>query len=80
MDTLSDLYAYVRSLIAALNESQHSTLGSRLSGALGGSTSGEILEGLWFVLKDVQQQGLGGGQVGDAIAYIERVLGPPRAR
>lgn len=80
MNTLTDLYDYVRSLIAALNESQHSALASRLSAALGDSTSGEILESLWFVLKDVQQQSRGGTQVGDAIAYIERVLGPPRAR
>lgn len=80
MNTLSDLYGSVRALIETLNECQNSALAGRLSAALGGSTSGEILGGLWPVLKDVQQQDLGGDQVSDAIAYIERVLGPPRAR
>jgi hypothetical protein len=80
MNTLTDLYAYVRSLIENLNDSQYPVLGSRLSDALGGSTSGEILENLLPVLTDVRLRHLSNHQVDEAIAYIERVLGPPRAR
>ena len=79
MNSLDDLYDYVQSLITDLDSSPHSALAERLPRALyGGSTSGEILTGLRVALKDAQQHGLGGPQIGDAISYIEGALGPPR--
>ena len=46
--------------------------------ALGGSTSGEILEQLWFAFLDVER--LIGKTPGleEALGYINRVLGPPK--
>jgi hypothetical protein len=80
MDNLSDLYGYVRCLIADLAESNRSTFADQLSVALGGTTSGEILEGLWFALREVDAAGFDYLGIADAVAYIERTLGPPRSR
>lgn len=78
MDTLAQLYSYVRELIGQLERTGQTDLADRLSTAMGGSTSGEILEGLWFGLKELREQNIGGQDVADAIRYIERTLGPPR--
>jgi hypothetical protein len=80
IDSLEQLYSSVYVLIELLQRTGHSDLADRLSTALGGSTSGEILGALWFELRSIQERSLGGQDINDAIEYIERTLGPPRAR
>jgi hypothetical protein len=80
IDSLERLYSSVRVVIDLLQRTGHSDLADRLSTALGGSTSGEILGALWSELRNIQERSLGGQDINDAIDYVERTLGPPRSR
>jgi hypothetical protein len=75
--TLDELYAFVSVLDGDLRLSGHDRLAERLDSALNGSTSGEILEGLWFALQEVPQNYVGGDSVADALGFIQSALGPP---
>jgi hypothetical protein len=83
IESLTDLYRYARALADDLRRGPESDLAPGIDVALAGTTSGEILGNLWFVLREVQQRNpeLASTVVSDlaeSIAFIEQVLGPPR--
>jgi hypothetical protein len=77
METLDELYASVRVLIAELTEAGHADAAARLRGGMDGTTSGEVLENLWFALREVRPEVPDIDRVDDALAFVDRALGPP---
>jgi hypothetical protein len=77
METLDELYASVRVLIAELREAGHEDAAARLRAGMDGTTSGEVLENLWFALREVRPEVPEVDRVDDALAFIDRALGPP---
>lgn len=78
MDTANELYRFVRALIDELRVTGYEALALRLESALNGTTSGEILDGLWFSLQDARGLSLGSDSVVDALEFIRHTLGPVR--
>ena len=77
METLDELYASVRALIAELRDAGHEDAAVRLRAGMDGATSGEILENLWFALREVRPAAPEVARVDDALAFVDRALGPP---
>lgn len=79
MKTVEELYAFVRALRDELRLVGCDSLAQRLDSALyGGSTSGEILGGLWFALRDVRDKSFDSESLEAALDFIQSALGPPR--
>jgi hypothetical protein len=79
MKTLAEFYEYVEQLLPRLRSTGQSVLGDTVETALrGGATSSEILGNLWFALGRVRDSGIDEPRIGEALAFIERTLGPPR--
>jgi len=79
MKSLEELYAFVRALREELHLAGRDGLAQRLDSALyGGNTSGEILGGLWFVLRDVRNESFDSDSLESALHFIQSALGPPR--
>lgn len=79
MKSLEELYAFVRALREELRLAGRDKLAQSLDSALyGGSTSGEILGGLWLVLRDVRDESFDSDSLEAALDFIQSALGPPR--
>jgi len=81
ISNLDELYRFAAEFVDELHNSGQEELADSLYRACGGgSTSGEILDGIGVVLLDIQSKGLGDERVGDALRFIASVVGPPRAQ
>ena len=79
MKSLEELNAFVRALREELRLAGRDKLAQSLDSALyGGATSGEILGGLWFVLRDVRDGPCDSDALEAALDFIQSALGPPR--
>ena len=85
INDLNDFYAYLRGVRERLVASDGYEWARRLHDAeLAGTTSSEILEDVWFVLKELEADPASDRLmlrpgISDALKYIDRTLGPSKS-